>query len=230
MALFAKPGRVEAVRAHLALALFASALAACIQQPGTGADAGDESAPPTAIVDGGAGFGDAIHTAQTVKMMERAGACGIEIEDQIAPKRAHHHKDIEHLISIEEMTGKLKAAQDARTDENFVVIARCNAVMVEIPVERTEHDGACSQRPTHGGARPRGMCPTSHSRTTLAAIDAALGLPAPEATSLLTWHQWREVDVALLQAAAARLRLRAYLASADSVWGGGNPAVWVVAG
>jgi methylisocitrate lyase len=84
-----------------------------------------------AVVDGGVGFGDAVHTAQTVKMIERAGACAIELEDQVAPKRAHHHKDIEHLVSIEEMQGKLKAALDARSDPDFVVIARCNAVQVE---------------------------------------------------------------------------------------------------
>jgi methylisocitrate lyase len=84
-----------------------------------------------AVVDGGVGFGDAIHTAQTVKMIERAGACAIELEDQVAPKRAHHHKDIEHLVSIEEMNGKLKAALDARTDNDFLVIARCNASQVE---------------------------------------------------------------------------------------------------
>ena len=75
--------------------------------------------------------------------------------------------------------------------------------------------------------------------TTPAAIGAALGMPAAEATSLLTRHQWREGDVALLQAAAARLgvrcrvhdrpdpdaigpdgtvRLRCYLPSANSLW------------
>ena len=83
------------------------------------------------VVDGGVGFGDAIHTAQTVRMVEKAGACGIELEDQIAPKRAHHHKDIEHLVSTEEMVGKLKAALDARVDPDFVIIARCNAPQVE---------------------------------------------------------------------------------------------------
>src|SRR6478672_3578019 len=54
LALFEKPGRVEPVRSHLALASLAFALAACIQQPGTGADGGAEDATPTAIVDGGA--------------------------------------------------------------------------------------------------------------------------------------------------------------------------------
>lgn len=88
------------------------------------------------VVDGGVGFGDAIHTAHTVKMIERTGACAIELEDQIAPKRAHHHKDIEHLVSTEEMVGKLKAAVDARTDWNFLIIARSDAMQLE-GIDRT---------------------------------------------------------------------------------------------
>lgn len=44
------------------------------------------------IVDGTNGFGDAIHTARAVRLMEQAGAAAIEIEDQLAPKRAHHTK------------------------------------------------------------------------------------------------------------------------------------------
>lgn len=83
------------------------------------------------VIDGGAGFGDAIHAAQSVKMFENAGAVAIEIEDQIAPKRAHHHKDVEHLVSTEEFVGKIKACLDARRDENFVVIARSNAMQLE---------------------------------------------------------------------------------------------------
>jgi len=51
--------------------------------------------------------------------------------------------------------------------------------------------------------------------TTLAAIGAALGMPAAEATKLLTRHQWREGDVALLQAAAARLGVRVPVARGD---------------
>ncbi len=88
------------------------------------------------VADGGVGFGDAIHTAQTVRMVESAGASAIELEDQVAPKRAHHHKDIEHLVATEEMAGKLKAALDARHDADFLIIARCNAPQVE-GIERT---------------------------------------------------------------------------------------------
>ncbi len=83
------------------------------------------------IVDGGVGFGDAVHVKRTIEIIENAGAVGIEIEDQIAPKRAHHHKDVEHLVSTEEMVGKIKAAIDARRSDNFVIIARCNAPQIE---------------------------------------------------------------------------------------------------
>lgn len=83
------------------------------------------------IVDGGVGFGDAVHTARTINVIENAGAHAIEIEDQIAPKRAHHHKGVEHLVSTEEMCGKIKAALDARRDPHFLIIARCNATQSE---------------------------------------------------------------------------------------------------
>lgn len=83
------------------------------------------------VVDGGVGFGDAVHMARAIRMVEQAGAAGIEIEDQVAPKRAHHHKGVEHLVPAEEMVGRIKAALDARTDRDFVVIVRCNAISHE---------------------------------------------------------------------------------------------------
>lgn len=83
------------------------------------------------VVDGGVGFGDAIHTAHAVRLIEAAGAAAVELEDQVAPKRAHHHKGVEHLVSTEEMCGKLEAAVDARRDGDFVIIARCNAPQIE---------------------------------------------------------------------------------------------------
>ncbi len=83
------------------------------------------------VVDGGVGFGDALHMDRTIRMIEGAGARAIEIEDQIAPKRAHHHKGIEHLIPADEMAGKIRAAAGARRDDGFVIIARCNAIRHE---------------------------------------------------------------------------------------------------
>ncbi len=83
------------------------------------------------IVDGGVGFGDAVHTSRAVAEIEATGAAAIELEDQVAPKRAHHHKGVEHLVSMETMVGKLEAAVAARRDPDFLIIARTGAVRNE---------------------------------------------------------------------------------------------------
>ena len=83
------------------------------------------------IVDGGPGFGEPLHTMRTIWEYERAGAAAIEIEDQIVPKRAHHHKGVEHLVSLVAMVDKVKAAVEAREDPDFIIIARTNALRNE---------------------------------------------------------------------------------------------------
>jgi methylisocitrate lyase len=79
------------------------------------------------VVDGGVGFGDAVHMARSVRMLEQSGAAAVEIEDQVAPKRAHHHKGHEHLVSSEHMAGKIRAAREARHGDFPMIIVRCNA-------------------------------------------------------------------------------------------------------
>jgi len=76
------------------------------------------------IVDGGVGFGDAVHMARATSLFEATGAVAVEYEDQVAPKRLHHHIGIEHLVPVEEMVGKIRAAAEARTDDRFLIIAR----------------------------------------------------------------------------------------------------------
>lgn len=83
------------------------------------------------IVDGGVGFGDALHTTRAVREIEAAGAAAIEIEDQVAPKRAHHHKGVEFLEPLEVMVDKVREASAARTDADFLIIARTGAVRNE---------------------------------------------------------------------------------------------------
>jgi 2-methylisocitrate lyase-like PEP mutase family enzyme len=79
------------------------------------------------ILDGACGWGDPMHLHHTISMTEAAGFAAIEIEDQILPKRAHHHIDIEHLIPTELMVQKIEEAVAARQDPDFVIIARTNA-------------------------------------------------------------------------------------------------------
>jgi 2-methylisocitrate lyase-like PEP mutase family enzyme len=78
------------------------------------------------IADADTGFGNALNVRRTVKVLERSGANGIQIEDQAFPKRCGHFSDKE-VIGGEEMVQKIHAAVDARQDENFVIIARTDA-------------------------------------------------------------------------------------------------------
>ncbi len=79
------------------------------------------------IVDGGVGFGDPVHVQRAVWELESAGAVALELEDQVAPKRVHHHVGVEHLVNAEAMCEKISAAVEARTDNNFLIIARTGA-------------------------------------------------------------------------------------------------------
>ncbi len=80
------------------------------------------------IVDAGAGYGDAVHTARTVHRLENAGVAALHIEDQLYPKRMHYHRGVEHVIPVDEMVGKIKAAVDARRGEDLVIIARTDTL------------------------------------------------------------------------------------------------------
>ncbi len=79
------------------------------------------------ILDGACGWGDPMHIRRTIALTEAAGFAAIEIEDQLVPKRAHHHVGIEHAISIEMMVSKIEEAVSARRSSEFVIIARTNA-------------------------------------------------------------------------------------------------------
>lgn len=79
------------------------------------------------IVDGGVGFGDPVHVQRAVWEFESAGAVALELEDQVAPKRVHHHVGVEHLVDTELMCEKISAAAGARSDKNLLIIARTGA-------------------------------------------------------------------------------------------------------
>jgi 2-methylisocitrate lyase-like PEP mutase family enzyme len=79
------------------------------------------------VVDGDTGFGNAINMQRTVRLLERAGASAIQIEDQVSPKRCGHFTGKE-VIDSAEMVGKIHAAVDARADDELVIIARTDAL------------------------------------------------------------------------------------------------------
>ena len=78
------------------------------------------------IVDIDTGFGEPANVARTVQTMEQAGLAGCHLEDQLFPKRCGH-LDGKQLVSVDDMVRKVKAAVDAKSDENFLVIARTDA-------------------------------------------------------------------------------------------------------
>jgi methylisocitrate lyase len=83
------------------------------------------------LVDADTGFGSsAFNVARTVKSMIKFGAAGLHIEDQVGAKRCGHRPNKE-IVSSQEMVDRIKAAVDARTDENFVIMARTDALAVE---------------------------------------------------------------------------------------------------
>jgi 2-methylisocitrate lyase-like PEP mutase family enzyme len=86
--------------------------------------------PGPLMVDADTGFGNALNMRRTIQMLERAGADAIQIEDQVFPKRCGHFEGKE-VIPSEEMVAKIKAAVDARTDPDLMIVARTDAIAVE---------------------------------------------------------------------------------------------------
>lgn len=82
------------------------------------------------LVDVDTGFGGAFNIARTVRSLIREGAGALHIEDQVQAKRCGHRPGKE-LVSVDEMCDRIKAAVDARTDPQFVIIARTDALAVE---------------------------------------------------------------------------------------------------
>lgn len=92
------------------------------------------------VVDIDTGFGNAINTQRTVRLIERAGAFAMQIEDQVFPKKCGHFSG-KAVISVEEAVSKIKAAVDAREDDNTMIIARTDARAIdgiEAAIDRAE--------------------------------------------------------------------------------------------
>mgnify|MGYP002624935770 FL=1 len=92
------------------------------------------------IVDADTGFGNALNVVHTVRTLERAGADGIQLEDQVAPKRCGHFSGKE-VVPLDEAVSKIKAAVDARRDAGLMIVARTDAAAtlgLDAAIERAE--------------------------------------------------------------------------------------------
>jgi 2,3-dimethylmalate lyase len=79
------------------------------------------------IADADTGYGNALSVRRTVQAYEAAGVAGLHIEDQVAPKRCGHLSG-HQIIPLPEFAGKIRAAAEARTDPEFMIIARTDAI------------------------------------------------------------------------------------------------------
>ncbi len=82
------------------------------------------------LVDIDTGWGGAFNIARSIKDMTAAGAAAVHIEDQVAQKRCGHRPN-KSIVSVAEMVDRIKAAVDAKTDPDFVVMARTDALAVD---------------------------------------------------------------------------------------------------
>ncbi|OGV26116.1 MAG: methylisocitrate lyase [Legionellales bacterium RIFCSPHIGHO2_12_FULL_37_14] len=82
------------------------------------------------LVDIDTGFGNQFSIARSVRLLERANVAAIQIEDQVLEKRCGHRPG-KHIVSIEEMQNRIKAAIDARLAADFVIVARTDAYAIE---------------------------------------------------------------------------------------------------
>ncbi len=94
------------------------------------------------LVDADTGWGGAFNIARTVRSLTRAGAAGMHIEDQVQSKRCGHRPG-KAIVSRAEMVDRVKAAVDARTDDQFVIMARTDALAVEGLAGAIERAQAC---------------------------------------------------------------------------------------
>ena len=94
------------------------------------------------LVDADTGWGGAFNISRTVREMIRAGAAGVHIEDQVQAKRCGHRPG-KAIVSKEEMVDRVKAAVDAKTNDEFVIMARTDALAVEGMASAVERAVAC---------------------------------------------------------------------------------------
>lgn len=82
------------------------------------------------IADADTGYGNALNVQRAVRAFERTGVAALHLEDQTFPKKCGHYED-KGLVPVGEMAQKLKAARDALSDHDFIIIARTDAIAVE---------------------------------------------------------------------------------------------------
>lgn len=150
------------------------------------------------LVDVDTGFGSsAFNVARTVKSMIKFGAAAIHIEDQVGAKRCGHRPNKE-IVTKQEMVDRIKAAVDARTDDQFVIMARTDALAVEGLEPAMDRAVACVE----AGADmifPEAMTELAMYKQFAAAVQVPILANITEfgATPLFTLDELRGADVGI---------------------------------
>src|SRR6266446_3008711 len=150
------------------------------------------------LVDVDTGFGtSAFNIARTVKSLIRTGAAAMHIEDQVGAKRCGHRPGKE-LVPKEEMVDRIKAAVDAKTDPDFIVMARTDALAVEGLERAIERALACVEAGADA-VFPEAMTELSMYRKFVEAVKVPVLANITEfgATPLFTLQELRSAQVAI---------------------------------
>ncbi|MFM1881398.1 MAG: hypothetical protein RLZZ344_1632 [Pseudomonadota bacterium] len=151
------------------------------------------------LVDVDTGFGaSAFNIGRTVKSLIKYGAAGLHIEDQVGAKRCGHRPG-KAIVSLEEMVDRVKAAVDARTDPNFMIMARTDALAVEGLQSAIDRACACVE----AGATaifPEAMTELSQYKQFAAAVKVPVLANITEfgSTPLFTVDELRGADVSIV--------------------------------
>jgi methylisocitrate lyase len=150
------------------------------------------------LVDIDTGWGGAFNIARTIRSMIKAGAAGVHIEDQVEPKRCGLRPG-KVVVSRAEMVDRVKAAVDARTDPEFVIMARTDAAAVHGLEEVIERAHLCAE----AGADmifPEALTELDHYRRVVDAVDVPVLANVTEfgASPLFTTEQLRQAGVGLV--------------------------------
>jgi methylisocitrate lyase len=152
-----------------------------------------------ALVDADTGFGGAAKTARAVKTFERAGLAGLHLEDQVFPKRCGHLAG-KAVVSIDEMTAKIRAAAAARSDPDFLLVARTDARAVE------GLDGAIARARAYLDAGVDGVFPEA-LESAREFREFAKAVPAPLMANMTEFGRSPLLSVRQLAAAGYRMVL-----------------------
>ena len=151
------------------------------------------------LVDVDTGFGaSAFNVARTTKSLIKFGAAAMHIEDQVGAKRCGHRPNKE-IVTQEEMVDRIKAAADARTDKDFFIMARTDALAVEGLEATIERAVACVEAGADG-IFPEAMTELSMYRRFVDAVKVPVLANLTEfgQTPLFTVDELRTVDIAMV--------------------------------